>query len=151
MTKVILYDIFLSVKLKSYYSNRKNDVRWIKVDNQAKIDERRRSQRIEFSLPLQYRNLRTVGGSSNGSLTRDICAGGVRFKSSEFISLACRLVLEITLPTAAKPIKAISKVAWIRKVPSTDEYELGNQFLEITKEDKAHILDFVDKALSKAI
>lgn len=83
-----------------------------------------------------------------GSLTKDISEGGIRFKTGEFISLACRLVVEITLPTVHRPIKAISKVAWIRKTSSGDQYELGNQFLEISKEDKAIITDYVNRLSS---
>jgi hypothetical protein len=64
------------------------------------------------------------------------------------MSLACRLVLSITLPNSTKPIKAISKVAWIKRVPVGDQYELGNQFLEITKEDKVQIVDFVKESLN---
>lgn len=106
--------------------------------------ERRRFQRISSNLPVRYRNLRTATVPM-GSLTKDISEGGIRFKTNEFISLACRLVIEVTLPTVPKPIKAISKVAWIRKVSSGDQYELGNQFLEISKEDRAMITDYVNR------
>lgn len=119
------------------------------MDNIGKIEERRRYRRMESNLPLQYRNLKKIGESSTGVLSRNICEGGVSFKSNEFISLACRLVLEITLPMASRPIKAISKVAWIRKIPLSDQYELGNQFLEMTKEDKTHIVNFIDNALNR--
>jgi len=120
------------------------------VDNLDRIiEERRKFQRVGFNLPLQYKNLRKSGEIATGSLTKDIGEGGVRFKSNEFISLACRLVVEINLPTITKPIKAISKVAWIRKIPATDEYELGNQFLEMSREDKSHVTDFVNKVMSK--
>jgi len=112
--------------------------------------ERRKYQRLESNLPVHYRNLRKIGESPIGSLTKDISAGGIRFKTGEFISLACRLVVEIQLPALAKPIKAISKVTWIRKSSSGDQYELGNQFLEITKEDKALISDFVDRSLGSS-
>lgn len=113
------------------------------------IQERRRYPRVESNLPLQYRNLRKIGETSIGALTKDICEGGVRFKANEFISLACRLVVEITLPTLPKPIKAISKVAWIKKIPSSDQYELGNQFLDMTKEDKNHVINFISRTLNK--
>ena len=106
--------------------------------------ERRRFQRIDSNVPVKYRNLKTATVPL-GSLTKDICEGGVRFKTSEFISLACRLVVEMTLPTIQKPIKAISKVAWIKKMPSGEEYELGNQFLEISKEDRSIITDYVNR------
>ena len=80
-----------------------------------------------------------------GSLTKDIREGGIRFHTGEFISLACRLVVEINIPTVQRPIKAISKVAWIRRLPTNDQYELGNQFLEISKEDRAAITDYVSR------
>jgi len=57
-------------------------------------------------------------------------------------------VVEINLPTIPKPIKAISKVAWIRKLPSSDQYELGNQFLEMSREDKVQINNFVNNILN---
>lgn len=111
------------------------------------IVERRRTQRIDSNLPVRYKNLRTTT-SPMGSLTKDISEGGIRFKTTEFISLACRLVVEITIPTVQRPIKAISKVAWIRKASSGNQYELGNQFLEISKEDKAAITDYVSRLSS---
>lgn len=106
--------------------------------------EKRRFQRIDSSLPLRYKNIKTATVPM-GSLTKDISEGGIRFKTNEFISLACRLVVEITLPTVQRPIKAISKVAWIRKLSSGEQYELGNQFLEISKEDKGFITDYVSR------
>src|SRR3989338_3349460 len=105
--------------------------------------ERRRFQRIDSNVPVKYRNLRTAA-IPTGSLTKNIGEGGISFKTNEFISLACLLVVEIALPTIPKPIKAISKVAWIKKMSSGDEYELGNQFLEISKEDRSLITDYVN-------
>lgn len=118
------------------------------MENFASVEEKRRHKRVETSFPVQYRNLRKAGVMPAGSMTHDLSEGGVCFKCNEFVSLACRLVVEISLPNMAKPVKAISKVAWIRKVPSSDQYELGNQFLEITKEDKANIMNFVNQAMS---
>lgn len=111
-------------------------------------EEKRRYQRVQSVLPVQYKNLRKNGHLPVGSLTRNISEGGICFKSNEFISLACRLVVEISLPSLPKPIKAISKVAWIRKLPANEQYELGNQFLEMTKEDKTHITNFINKVLN---
>ena len=106
--------------------------------------EKRRFQRVDSNLPLRYKNIKTATVPM-GSLTKDISEGGISFKTNEFISLACRLVVEITLPTVQRPIKAISKVAWIRKLSSGEQYELGNQFLEISKEDRGLITDYVSR------
>lgn len=121
------------------------------MENFASVEDKRRHRRVDYSAPVQYRNLRVAAELPAGSITRNIGEGGVCFRTSKFISLACRLVVEVSLPNSPKPIKAISKVAWIRKVPSSDQYEMGNQFLEIAKEDKAHILNFVNQVLNPAI
>jgi c-di-GMP-binding flagellar brake protein YcgR len=123
----------------------------MQMENFMSVEEKRKHKRVDSTFPVQYRNLRKAGVMPAGSMTRNLSEGGVCFKSNEFVSLACRLVVEISLPNMMKPVKAISKVAWIRKVPSTDQYELGNQFLEITKEDKANIMNFVNQVAGENI
>ena len=114
------------------------------MENQNSAEEKRRYKRIGTSLALEYRDLKKTSELPRGSLLKNISEGGVCFSSKQFMSLACRLILNINLPNSTKPIKAISKVAWIRRLPVGDQYELGNQFLEIAKEDKAQIVDFVN-------
>ena len=121
------------------------------MDNFAGTENKRRHQRVVSNFPVQYRNLRKAGVPSSGTVARNLSEGGVCFKASEFVSLACRLVLEISLPNSTKPVKAISKVAWIRKDASGDQYELGNQFLEITKEDKSAIMNFVNSTMNSSL
>jgi len=111
-------------------------------------EDKRRYKRAESRLPVEYKDLRKPSVSPRASLTRNIGEGGICFQSNEFMSLACRLVVEITLPNVPKPIKAISKIAWVRRLPSSDMYELGNQFLEMAKEDRAHVVDFISKVLN---
>ena len=118
------------------------------MENYNSFEDKRRFKRVGADLSLEYRDLKKGAELPKGSLLKNISEGGVCFNSKDFMSLACRLIVNITLPNSQKPIKAISKVAWIRRLPIGDQYELGNQFLEITKEDKAHISDFVNKALS---
>lgn len=109
-------------------------------------EDKRRYKRVESVLPVQFRNLRKSGETPGDTKTQNLSEGGVCFMTKEFISLACRLVVEINLPTLPKPIKAISKIAWIKKIPANDQYLLGNQFLEMTKEDKAHVINFVNNS-----
>ena len=118
------------------------------MENQSGVEDKRRYKRVESGLPVEYKELRKSSALARGSLTRNIGEGGICFQSNEFMSLACRLVVEITLPNVPKPIKAISKIAWIRRLPSSDMYELGNQFLEMAKEDRAHVADFISKVLN---
>ena len=118
------------------------------MENLESVENKRRYKRVSSNVPVVYKNLRVPTELPAASIVRNLSEGGVCFQTSKFISLACRLVVEISIPSVLKPIKAISKVAWIRRIPLSDQYELGNQFLEITKEDKASILSFVNQSLS---
>ncbi len=120
------------------------------IDKPISVEEKRRFARVESYLPIHYKNLKKLKEPATGVFTNDIGEGGIRFKSNEFISMACRLLLEINLPTAQNPLRAISKVAWIRKSSDGREYEVGNQFLEISKEDRVRIVEFVNKLLGSA-
>ncbi|MCQ9206582.1 MAG: PilZ domain-containing protein [Omnitrophica bacterium] len=107
------------------------------------FEEKRKFRRIESSFPLKYRDLNKTEIDSRGTISKNFSEGGIRFRSDRFISLACRMVVELNLPAIAKPIRAVSKITWIRKLPTGDDYEVGNQFLEIAREDKEIIRDFV--------
>jgi len=121
------------------------------VENESNLENKRRFKRVESVLPVQFRNLRKTTDLASGTLSHNLSEGGVCFMTKEFISLACRLVVEITLPALPKPIKAISKIAWIKKIPTNNQYMLGNQFLEMTKEDKAHVMNFVNNSTPPTI
>jgi c-di-GMP-binding flagellar brake protein YcgR len=109
--------------------------------------EKRQHSRVRSRLPIDYKNLRGEAKAQRGTLTRDISEGGIRFLSDEFLSLANRLVININIPTAARQVKAITKIAWIKKLPSADRYEVGNQFIEMSKEDREEIARYVNTVI----
>lgn len=107
--------------------------------------EKRKHPRMKTHIPVRYRKLR--GGASGegiSSISKNLSQGGIRFRTVEFVSMACRLILELDIPMFTKPVKAISRVAWIRKTVSGDDYEVGNQFLEMSKQDRELISEYVD-------
>ena len=107
--------------------------------------ERRKQARIEAHVPVRYHKLRDGAGDKEASsITRNISKNGLRFRTTEFVSMACRLIVELDIPMIPKPVKAISRVAWIRKAPSGDDYEIGNQFLEMSKQDKEVVSQYMD-------
>lgn len=110
------------------------------------IKERRKSPRINARLPLQYKDIQRPIETYSGTLTRDISEGGVRFIANEFLSIFTRLLVEASIPSFSRPIKAISKVAWIRKIPSGNQYDVGVQFMDMTEEDKKHLTSFIAKS-----
>ena len=110
------------------------------------FNEKRKYIRVNVGIPLQYKNLRGLSEGTIGAITRDMSEAGVRFISNEFLPLASRLVVQIFLPAQPRPIKAIAKVAWIRKSSSEDQYEVGNHFLEVDREDKKHLTEYINKS-----
>ena len=92
-----------------------------------KTTEKRKFKRLESRFPLKYKDLRQTGMEFRGTVSKNVSEGGVRFRSDRFISLACRLVVELNLPDQQEPIKVVSKIAWIRKLPAGDDYEVGNE------------------------
>ena len=108
------------------------------------FDEKRRAPRVPTDFSLKYKELQGNAEDFRGTVSKNISEGGVRFRSDRFISLACRLIVELNLPALAKPVRAVSKIAWIKKLPVGDDYEVGNKFLEISREDKGHIKKYVD-------
>lgn len=111
-----------------------------------KHEERRRCMRIKTHVPLKFSKLSNSPGSEGeGSVTRNLSEGGICFRASEFVPLAQRLILALSIPQIKESIRTISRVAWIRKVETGDEYEIGIQFLEMNKRDKGVILDLIKK------
>lgn len=114
-------------------------------------EEKRKFPRLSSRFPLKYKDLRKANEEPRGTVSKNISEGGLRFRSDRFISLACRLVVEINLPELEKSVKAVSKIAWIKKLPAGDDYEVGNQFLEISREDKKTIRNFIETETEKPL
>ncbi len=113
--------------------------------------EKRGSLRVETHIPVKYRKLGDPEGRSKvGTITSNMSEGGILFRSSEFISKACRIIMELDIPRA-KPVKIISRVAWISKVPRGEGYDVGNQFLEISKRDKELVSEYLGKMVGAQV
>lgn len=110
------------------------------------VKERRKFPRINARLPLQFKDIQRPIETFSGTLTKDISEGGVRFISSEFLSIFTRLLIEASIPSFSRPIKSISKVAWIRKVPHGSQYDIGVQFMDMTEEDRKQLASFIAKS-----
>jgi hypothetical protein len=108
--------------------------------------EKRQSPRAKTSIPVRYRVLREGAEEVGvGSVTCDVSTGGLRFMANEFLSTACRLILEFAIPTVSQPIQAVSKVTWTERASggNDSQYYVGSQFLEITEKDRELIAKYV--------
>lgn len=109
--------------------------------------EKRKFPRANTSIPVRYRKLGQAEEEAGSlSVSRNLSEGGVCFSTNEFISRACRLIVELDMPEGSKSIKTISRIAWIKK--KDNDFEVGNQFLEMSKKDKETVSSFVESAIS---
>jgi c-di-GMP-binding flagellar brake protein YcgR len=107
--------------------------------------EKRQYPRVEAQIRVRYRKQGDAAETAaRGVLTGDISAGGLRFRTKEFISKACNLILELDLPTRTQPIIATSTVAWTKNDTAEKEYVVGSRFLEITKKDQELVSQYVN-------
>jgi len=111
---------------------------------------KRKHPRIDVSFPLRYKELHEKEDLTRGTLSKNLCEGGVRFKSDRFISLACRLVVELNFPEIKEPVRAVARIAWIKKLPTGNDYEVGNQFLNMSKEDKKAVSGYLKNSFDSA-
>ena len=114
------------------------------------FEEKRRFPRVESRFPLKFRDLRKTEEEYTGTVSKNVSEGGIRFRCDRFISLARRLVIELNLPELGRPVRVVSKITWIKKLPTGDDYEVGNQFLEISREDRNIIKNFVEGNLTES-
>ena len=116
----------------------------------AETKDRRNHPRIRASIPVRYKALQEHDDSARNTLTKNVSEGGIKFVSEKFLPLACRLVVELSLPSSKEPVKVVSRIAWITKQPVGDNYEVGNQFLGITVKDKTAVSRYLREAFPYA-
>ena len=93
--------------------------------------EKRKSQRVDVRFPIRFREVRASAATSLGAQGKDISPGGLRFQTESFIPRNASLALEFFLPESGKTIRAVSKVTWLKVLPSGYRFEVGSEFTEV--------------------
>jgi hypothetical protein len=93
--------------------------------------EKRKCERVDVRFPIKFRDVRASVAASLGAQGKDISLGGLRFQTESFIPRNANLVLEFFLPESEKTIRAVSKVTWLKVLPSGYRFEVGSEFTEI--------------------
>jgi hypothetical protein len=93
--------------------------------------EKRKCERVDVRFPIKFRDVRASAAASLGAQGRDISLRGLRFQTESFIPRNSSLVLEFFLPESERTIRAVSKVAWLKVLPSGYRYEIGSEFTEV--------------------
>jgi len=93
--------------------------------------EKRKCERVDVRFPIKFRDIRASAAASLGAQGKDISSGGLRFQTESFIPRHASLVLEFYLPESQKTIRAVSKVTWLKVLPSGYRFEVGSEFTEV--------------------
>lgn len=109
--------------------------------------ERRRQPRLNFTEPVQFRDLLKAQSLFYGSLSRDLSAGGLRVRGYTPMAKGNRLLLLLDLPGLRRVVRAITRVAWQSRLPADSGYETGLQFIEIAPEDRDSIAGWVERGV----
>lgn len=122
--------------------------------------DRRRYEHLLAALPVRFKVITGVGKVTlrYEGKTRDISGGGIFLESPVFIknlqTLGTKLELEIDIPTAPEPVKALAEVGmvkvrgqvrWIEEPKPDGAYKLGVgiKFTKIRGKDRSKILTYI--------
>jgi c-di-GMP-binding flagellar brake protein YcgR len=108
--------------------------------------ERRKYIRIPESLSVVYEVV--PGQTKKEYSTKDISQGGMRFLINEFIPKDSRLRIEISFPGTLFNFATWVKCMWIRKVPYTDRYEIGVEFVDTPLKAVDYLNSFIKDYLA---
>ncbi len=81
---------------------------------------------------------------SEYSLSRNVSEGGLCLDMGRFVPRGAELKLEFLLKRYADPIKAVARVAWIKKLPYAERYEAGLEFSDIDQSYKINLAQFLN-------
>lgn len=114
-------------------------------ENNRSGQDRRRFNRLERHLPLQFRNIEKNSPEMSGSLTRDISGGGIRFVSSDFLPVQTSVGMQLSLESNLHTLPATARVVWVQKLPYNENFMIGLEFLNIENENRAKIIRYVNE------
>ncbi|MFH1855857.1 MAG: PilZ domain-containing protein [Candidatus Omnitrophota bacterium] len=112
------------------------------------LEERREFPRLFKNLSLQYKNLERFPSVYVPSMCKNVSLGGMCFASYEFMPRFSKVIVTFTIE---KPkvlqVKAISKISWIKRNPSYENYLAGVEFIAMTEDDRHFLSKFIEEEL----
>lgn len=106
------------------------------------MKERRKEQRVKVSFPVEC-VLLPERKRFFYTVSKDLSFSGTKILSEEFLSWGKDIKITINLINEMAELKA--KVVWCNKEPYAERYYSGLKFLEINKETKRKLGNFIDK------
>ena len=103
------------------------------------MDERRKSQRIDVSFPIECRAIPSTHYFY--TVSKDISQGGAKIITNEFIPR--NNLLKVNLNIIDKVLNLKAKVTWCAQERLSDRYSTGLEFVEVNESTKEGLKDFL--------
>ncbi len=104
-------------------------------------NERRENPRIGISFPVACKTL--PSRRYFYTVSKDLSLGGIKILNHEFIPKDSLLKLNINLIDRVLIVKG--ELVWCNKERLSERYISGLKFVEISKNDQKHLLEFLEK------
>jgi len=105
------------------------------------MQERRRYVRIPENSQISYEVIPAEKMKEHA--TKDIGQGGIRFFVHEFISKDSHLKIKLSFFKTLFSLEGLVRIAWIREVPYTEQYEVGVEFIDIPSKAVEYLKDYI--------
>ena len=122
--------------------------------------ERRKFPRLKDNVFIFYR----LEGSRKiiENVTKDLSAGGLMFETDKLVSTSATLELEVYMPlnfdkTIISSIFIGARIVWTDEIKEgsslkgSNKYKAGVELVQVRKEDKIRIIDYVNRKISIVI
>ncbi|MBF0215749.1 MAG: PilZ domain-containing protein [Candidatus Omnitrophica bacterium] len=107
------------------------------------VHNNRKHPRISVDLALKCKDFLLAKETPMEVLAKNLSLGGMSFYLDHFTAMSHKLILEFDLPLVAHNVRTIFKIMWIHKSPTDEQFLVGGKFLEMSKENKTQIAEFV--------
>jgi len=110
--------------------------------------ERRRYLRIPDQAEISYRIL--PNPKTSMFFTKNISQGGIRFFVGAIVPQNSLMEIRLTLKDIPFSFKTVVKTKWVKKETYGDRYEVGVEFVNISKEAVGHLIRYIQNVIDKS-
>ncbi len=110
--------------------------------------ERRKYLRIPDRAEISYRIL--PNPKTSMFFTKDISQGGIRFFVGAIVPQNSLMEIRLTFKEIPFSFKTVVKTKWIKEDAYGDRYEVGVEFVNISKEATGHLIRYIQNVMDKS-
>lgn len=104
------------------------------------VEEKRANPRVKLKTPVNFQ-IRGRPHYTN-ALSDDISLSGLRLINDSFIGPGT--LVELRINVLSRILNPTGRIAWSSRIPHSDNYRVGVEFLQIQKPERNYLADYID-------